>query len=65
VTALLAGNEGNQVRAGQRSADAPRIGIDLKEIVRRYRVVTQPDDFYSLSPGSEALRPRQKLRSVA
>jgi 15-cis-phytoene desaturase len=41
-------------------SDAPRIGIDLKQIVRRYRVVTQPDDFYSLSPGSEALRPRQR-----
>jgi 15-cis-phytoene desaturase len=41
-------------------SDAPRVGIDLKQMVRRYRVVTHPDDFYSLSPGSEALRPRQR-----
>jgi 15-cis-phytoene desaturase len=41
-------------------SEAPRVGIHLKEIVRRYRVITQREDFYSLSPGSEALRPRQR-----
>jgi 15-cis-phytoene desaturase len=40
-------------------ADAKRLGIDLEGKVRRYRVVTHPEDFYALTPGSEQLRPAQ------
>ncbi|MBB2974359.1 FAD-dependent oxidoreductase [Mesorhizobium sp. RMAD-H1] len=40
--------------------DAPRLGFELKNIVRDYRVVTLPHDFYSLTPGMEALRPPQE-----
>jgi 15-cis-phytoene desaturase len=40
-------------------ADLKRVGIDIEGKVRRYRVVDHPQDFYLLSPGSEALRPPQ------
>ena len=40
-------------------ADLKRVGIDVEGKVRRYRVVDHPQDFYLLSPGSEALRPKQ------
>ncbi len=40
-------------------ADLKRVGIDIEGKVRRYRVVDHPQDFYLLSPGSEALRPAQ------
>lgn len=39
--------------------DSARIGIDLSTI-RKYHVNYLPKDFYSLSPGSEKLRPTQK-----
>lgn len=40
-------------------ADARRVGLNLDGNVRRYRVVDHPQDFYLLSPGSDALRPPQ------
>lgn len=40
-------------------ADAARLGIELSEHVTRYRVVRHAADFYSLTPGAEALRPTQ------
>jgi 15-cis-phytoene desaturase len=39
--------------------DAAKLGIDLDGHVLRYRVVTRPDDFYSLAPGKDHLRPGQ------
>ena len=39
---------------------AERIGVALADKVARYRVVAHREDFYSLSPGTEALRPAQK-----
>jgi 15-cis-phytoene desaturase len=39
--------------------DAKRLGLDIEGKVRRYRVVTHPEDFYSLEPGNERLRPSQ------
>jgi len=40
-------------------ADARRVGLNIEDNVRRYRVVDHPQDFYLLSPGAEALRPPQ------
>lgn len=40
-------------------ADAKRLGIDLAGKVRRYRVVSHPEDFYLPAPGMEQLRPKQ------
>ncbi len=40
-------------------ADARRVGLNIENNVRRYRVVEHPQDFYLLSPGAEALRPPQ------
>ena len=34
--------------------------IHLEGIVKSYRKVVLPHDFYSLKPGSEALRPKQE-----
>jgi 15-cis-phytoene desaturase len=38
---------------------AERLGIRLRQRVRRYRVANHPHDFYAMKPGSEALRPLQ------
>lgn len=40
--------------------DAERLDINLRDHSTRYRVVTMPADFYSLMPGSDALRPPQR-----
>jgi len=40
-------------------ADAARLGVELDGLVRDVRKVVFPMDFYSLRPGSEALRPPQ------
>jgi 15-cis-phytoene desaturase len=40
-------------------ADAKRLGLDIEGKVRRYRVVSHPEDFYLLAPGAEKLRPSQ------
>ena len=40
-------------------ADTARLGIDLEGHVTDYRKVVIPEDFYSLRPGSERLRPAQ------
>jgi 15-cis-phytoene desaturase len=40
-------------------ADAKRLGLDIEGKVRRYRVVTHPEDFYLLTTGAEKLRPSQ------
>lgn len=42
------------------TAEAARIGIDLRGRVTDYRTVHHPDDFYAMEPGSEALRPAQE-----
>jgi 15-cis-phytoene desaturase len=39
--------------------DAAKLGIDLGGRIRRYRVVSRLDDFYSLAPGHDRLRPEQ------
>src|SRR5207245_625802 len=39
--------------------DADRLGLTVRGHVRRYRVVTHTDDFYSLAPGKDHLRPEQ------
>lgn len=40
--------------------DAKRLGVDLDDTVIKYRKITEPHDFYLLSPGADALRPTQK-----
>jgi 15-cis-phytoene desaturase len=40
--------------------DADRLGLRVRNHIVRYRVVRLPADFYSLSPGSDALRPIQQ-----
>ncbi|MFO7661370.1 MAG: FAD-dependent oxidoreductase [Chloroflexota bacterium] len=39
--------------------DMNRLGIDIENSIRQYRVVTHPEDFYMLEPGYEKLRPPQ------
>ena len=39
--------------------DAERLGVRVRDRISRYRVVRLPADFYSLSPGNDALRPPQ------
>jgi 15-cis-phytoene desaturase len=39
--------------------DARRLELDIEDKIRRYRVVTHPEDFYLLATGSEKLRPSQ------
>lgn len=41
------------------TTQASDLGIDLSK-ARQYRVVRHPNDFYSLSPGSEKLKPKTK-----
>ena len=40
-------------------ADLKRVGIDIEGKVRRYRVISHPQDFYLLTTGAESLRPPQ------
>lgn len=40
--------------------DATKIGFDLRPLVTDYRVINEPNQFYALSPGQNALRPDQK-----
>lgn len=40
--------------------DAERLGLPVRDRIRQYRVVRLPADFYSLSPGTDALRPPQQ-----
>lgn len=40
--------------------DAAKIGLDLRPLVTDYRVINEPNQFYSLSPGQNPLRPDQK-----
>ena len=40
-------------------ADAKRLELDIEDKITAYRVVTHPEDFYLLAPGSEKLRPAQ------
>lgn len=40
--------------------DADRLGLPVRDRIRQYRVVRLPADFYSLSPGTDALRPPQQ-----
>lgn len=39
--------------------DADRLGLAVRGRIKRYRMVNHVDDFYSLAPGNEALRPSQ------
>jgi len=41
------------------SRDAERLGVPVRDRTKRYRVVRLYSDFYSLSPGTDALRPSQ------
>jgi 15-cis-phytoene desaturase len=41
-------------------SEARQVGIEFEGIIRDWRVIARPDDFYSLSPGTEALRPQQR-----
>ena len=38
------------------------LGINIKEKIRNYRKVSERDEFYALTPGSQGLRPRQKTK---
>src|SRR5947199_10815405 len=40
--------------------DAERLGVPVRDRLVSYRVVKLPADFYSLSPGNDALRPPQE-----
>jgi 15-cis-phytoene desaturase len=40
--------------------DAERLGVRVRDRLVRYRVIKLPEDFYSLSPGNDALRPSQE-----
>lgn len=40
--------------------DAERLGVRVRDRLVRYRVIKLPADFYSLSPGTDALRPPQE-----
>ncbi|MCA1679765.1 MAG: FAD-dependent oxidoreductase, partial [Actinobacteria bacterium] len=40
--------------------DATKIGLDLRALVTDYRMINEPNQFYALSPGQNALRPEQK-----
>lgn len=39
--------------------DADRLGLAVRGRIKRYRMVNHVDDFYSLAPGNDALRPSQ------
>jgi 15-cis-phytoene desaturase len=41
-------------------SDAKRLGINLEGIIKEYRKVVWPHDFYSLEPGHDKLRPSQE-----
>lgn len=41
-------------------ADGKRLGFDLESHVTDYRVVALPQDFYSLAPGTDWMRPPQR-----
>ncbi|MDP8928064.1 MAG: FAD-dependent oxidoreductase, partial [Actinomycetota bacterium] len=41
-------------------ADGERLGFDLGDHVTAYRVVAFPQDFYSLEPGNDWMRPPQR-----
>jgi 15-cis-phytoene desaturase len=53
-------NMDSELILGRVLADAGRLDIDLEGHVRSYRVIRIPSDFYSLAPGHDALRPRQR-----
>ena len=40
--------------------DADRLGLKVRGFVKGFRIVRLPGDFYSLSPGTDALRPPQR-----
>ena len=40
--------------------DADKLGLNVRNRVTRYRMVNHVDDFYSLAPGNEHLRPPQE-----
>lgn len=40
--------------------DGKRLGIDIEDIIKDFRMTRIPYDFYSLTPGTEKLRPTQK-----
>lgn len=40
--------------------DADKLGLAVRNRVTRYRMVNHADDFYSLAPGNDWLRPAQK-----
>ncbi len=40
--------------------DAQKIGLNLESHILDYRVIRHPNDFYSLEPGNDHLRPSQK-----
>jgi 15-cis-phytoene desaturase len=41
-------------------SEAETLGLHLKGIVKQYRKIVIPQDFYLLSPGAEALRPQSE-----
>lgn len=40
--------------------DGKKIGIDIEKSIKDFRVITEPEDFYALIPGTEKMRPVQK-----
>ncbi|WPZ19996.1 FAD-dependent oxidoreductase [Geobacillus subterraneus] len=41
-------------------ADASTIGLPLSGHIRQSRIISHPEDFHSLAPGYDHLRPRQQ-----
>jgi 15-cis-phytoene desaturase len=39
--------------------DGKRLGIDIEDKIKQFRITRIPHDFYALTPGNEALRPTQ------
>lgn len=40
--------------------DADKLGLSVRNRIKRYRLVNHVDDFYSLAPGNDRLRPAQR-----
>lgn len=40
--------------------DMEKMGLPIRDLITRYRVVNHPSDFYAIEKGSERLRPLQK-----
>ena len=53
-------NQSDQVIAQTIIIDSARLGLPIADIITRYRITRLPNDFYSLQPGYNHLRPSQR-----